>query len=87
MDVIVQRHPVGGIRLANPSTRRSRMRSETRDEEATHGATGMTTAELLAELGRRFRVRYGRLEIVFHDGRPSSRVMIEHRLQRGLDET
>jgi hypothetical protein len=46
-----------------------------------------TTEELLAELARRYRVRYGRLEAVFHDGRPSPKVVIEHRLQRSLDES
>lgn len=50
-------------------------------------ADELTTQELLAELGRRFRLRYGRLEAVFHDGKPSPRVLIEHRTQRDLDET
>lgn len=50
-------------------------------------AIEFTTQELLAELGRRFRLRYGRLEAVFHDGKPSPRVLIEHRMQRDLDET
>lgn len=50
-------------------------------------ALEFTTQELLAELGRRFRLRYGRLEAVFHDGEPSPRVLIEHRMQRELDET
>ena len=43
------------------------------------------TTELLAELARRFRVRYGRIEIAFHDGRPSPRVLVEHRVQRAVD--
>lgn len=46
-----------------------------------------TTEEMLAELGRRFRIRYGRLEVVFHDGKPSPRVTVEHRMQRGLEES
>jgi hypothetical protein len=46
-----------------------------------------TTQELLAELGRRFRLRYGRLEAVFHDGKPSPRVLVEHRMLRDLDDT
>ena len=50
-------------------------------------ALEFTTQELLVELGRRFRLRYGRLEAVFHDGKPSPRVLIEHRMQRDLDET
>ena len=45
-----------------------------------------STSDLLSELARRFSLRYGRLEAVFHDGQPSPRVLIEHRIQRGLDE-
>ena len=41
--------------------------------------------ELLAELGRRFRLRYGRLEVAYHDGRPSPRVTVEHRIQHPVD--
>ena len=46
----------------------------------------LSTADLLAELGRRFRVRFGRVEIVFHDGRPSPRVTVEYRVLRGTDD-
>jgi hypothetical protein len=49
-------------------------------------ASSLSTADLLAELGRRFRVRFGRLEVVYHDGRPSPRVLIEHRIQRAVDD-
>lgn len=50
-------------------------------------ARAVTTEELLVELGRRFCLRFGRLEAVFHDGKPSPKLVIEHRMQRGLDET
>jgi len=46
----------------------------------------ITTFDLLAELGRRFRLRYGRLEIVFHDGRPSPKVTVEHRVLCAVEE-
>lgn len=49
-------------------------------------AASATTEELLSELARRFRLRFGRIEAVFHDGRPSPRVTVEHRIQRGLDD-
>lgn len=56
-------------------------------KEPRHGSLGrMTTAELLDELGRRFRVRFGRVEVVFHDGRPSPRVTVEYRVLRGSDD-
>lgn len=45
-----------------------------------------STAELLRELARRFGLRYGRIEVVFHDGRPSPRVLIEHRIQQAIDD-
>lgn len=51
-----------------------------------NGASSATTEELLSELARRFRLRFGRIEAVFHDGRPSPRVTVEHRLQRCLDD-
>lgn len=54
--------------------------------EPPDGMVAVSTSDLLAELARRFRIRFGRLEIVFHDGRPSPRVLVEHRLQRTLDE-
>lgn len=54
---------------------------------STADAASIATPDLLAELARRFRIRFGRLEIVFHDGRPSPRVLVEHRLQRSLDGT
>ena len=44
------------------------------------------TASLLEELARRFRLRFGTIEVVFHDGRPSPRVRVEHRLQVSLQE-
>lgn len=44
----------------------------------------ISTDELLAELARRFRLRFGKLEVVFHDGRPSPRVLVEHRVRRTL---
>jgi len=46
----------------------------------------LSTADLLMELGHRFLVRFGRIEVHFHDGRPSPRVMVEHRVQRAPDE-
>jgi hypothetical protein len=49
-------------------------------------ASSLSTADLLAELGRRFRVRFGRLEVVYHDGLPSPRVLVEHRVQRAVDD-
>lgn len=45
-----------------------------------------STTSLLRDLGRRFRVRYGRIEVVFHDGRPSPRVTVEHRVLRDIDD-
>ena len=57
--------------------------------EATN-STDLSTlpvSELLAELARRFRLRFGRLEVTYHDGKPSPRVTVEHRIQRGLDES
>lgn len=56
------------------------------DDERPAAAPTVTTAELLTELGRRLRIRFGRVEILFHDGRPSPRVTVEHRVQRGLDD-
>lgn len=58
------------------------LKTNRRDEPST-----LTTEELLLELGHRFRLRYGRLEAVFHDGKPSPRVTVEHRVQRDLDDT
>lgn len=42
--------------------------------------------ELLAEVGRRVHVRFGRLEVVFHDGTPSPKLVVEHRIQRVLGD-
>ena len=39
----------------------------------------------MLELGRRFRIRFGRLEVAYHDGRPSPRVTVEHRIQHLVD--
>jgi hypothetical protein len=55
--------------------------------EVGHGSSTTSTSDLLSELARRFRLRYGRLEVIYHDGRPSPRVTVEHRIQRDLDET
>ena len=45
----------------------------------------LTTRELLEEVGRRLRLRFGKLEIAFHDGRLSPRLVVEHRVHRPLD--
>ncbi len=42
-------------------------------------------AVLLTEIGRRLQLRFGRVEIVFHDGAPSPKLTVEHRLVRTID--
>lgn len=54
-----------------------------RDERSMLAA--VDTLRLLEEIGRRFRLRFGRIEIVFHDGRPSPKVTVEHRVQKDLN--
>ena len=54
--------------------------------DPTQNLMSLPTVELIAELGRRYRLRYGRLEIPFHDGRPSPRVLVEHRTLRPTEE-
>ena len=56
------------------------------DTAAERHARPASTASLLADIGRRFRLRYGRIEVVFHDGRPSPRVTVEHRVIKELDD-
>ncbi|MFI5301507.1 MAG: hypothetical protein ACHREM_25750 [Polyangiales bacterium] len=51
--------------------------SETRVDDIT---------ELLVKLAHHFRLRFGRLEVIFHDGRPAPRVVVEHRIQHVLEE-
>ena len=61
----------------------------TNDDERRDGGdadAAKTTHALLVELARRFRLRFGRLEVVFHDGRPSPRLTIEHRIQSAVDD-
>lgn len=39
----------------------------------------LTTAEICSELGNRFKVRYGKIQITFHEGRPAEFVEIDLR--------
>lgn len=48
--------------------------------------TKIATTDLVDEIRRRFRVRFGRIELTFHDGQPTPRVLIEHRYRKSLDE-
>jgi hypothetical protein len=43
------------------------------------------TADLLIELGRRFRIHFGKIEVAFHDGRPSQKIVVEQRIQYSLE--
>lgn len=56
-------------------------------QPADDGMASMSTSALLTEVARRFRVRFGRVEVVFHDGCPSPRVVVEHRLHRAVDDS
>lgn len=40
---------------------------------------------LLAEIGRRLQVRFGKVEVVYHDGAPSPKILVEHRLVRSIE--
>ena len=61
--------------------------SRQHDDTNSTDLSTLSVSELLGELARRFRLRFGRLEVTYHDGCPSPRVTVEHRIQRGLDES
>ena len=43
----------------------------------------ITTMDLWAELGRRFNVKYGKIQMAFHGGRPSDCTSLEMRVSLG----
>jgi hypothetical protein len=48
--------------------------------------TTVSSKELLEEVGRRFSLRFGRIEITYHAGKPAPKVTVEHRVHCVTDE-
>lgn len=44
-----------------------------------------STIELLAELGNRFNLRYGELKAKYHNRRPSTKLVIDHKVEREIE--
>lgn len=48
-------------------------------EEVKMLLTRLTTIDLWAEIGRRYRITFGKIQVAFHGGRPSEYVNIDER--------
>jgi hypothetical protein len=48
--------------------------------------TRIPSDDLLREIARRLRLRFGRMEISFHDGRPAPKIVVEYRIERAFED-